>query len=118
MDYVKVNFHIDNFDIVDRLINILAPLSDVDNMLRDELCGLHSNAYPFLSYGYSVHAREGVAASDDTAQHSHHEAQQFSAHHELEELASAPDLFDEPDTRSRHLYASSSVTVLRRQELP
>ena len=56
VDYVKVNFHIENFAIVDRLINILAPLSDVDHTLRDELHGLRTNAYDFLSYGYSLHA--------------------------------------------------------------
>ena len=36
VDYVKVNFHIDNFANVDRLIyliKILAPLSDVDHTL-------------------------------------------------------------------------------------
>ena len=103
VDYVKVNFHIDNFAIVDRLINILAPLSDVDHTLRDELHSLRTNAYDFLSYGYSLHAREGVAASDGTEAHSHqpqeHEAKQFRAYQELEEMASAPDLFDDPDTQ-------------------
>eukprot|EP00731_Ephydatia_muelleri_P026723 Em0018g823a len=103
VDYVKVNFHIDNFVIVDRLINILAPLSDVDHTLRDELHGLRTNAYDFLSYGYSLHAREGVAASDGTEANSHqpqeHEVKQFRAYQELEEMASAPDLFDDPDTQ-------------------
>eukprot|EP00731_Ephydatia_muelleri_P036292 Em0231g1a len=64
VDYVKVNFHIDNFAIVDR---------------------------------------EGVAASDGTEAHSHqpqeHEVKQFRAYQELEEMASAPDLFDDPDTQ-------------------
>ncbi|KAL5484240.1 hypothetical protein EMCRGX_G020702 [Ephydatia muelleri] len=103
VDYVKVNFHIDNFAIVDRLIDILAPLSDVDHTLRDELHVLRTNAYDFLSYGYSLNAREGVAASDGTEAHSHqpqeHEVKQFRAYQELEEMASAPDLFDDPDTQ-------------------
>ena len=100
VDYVKVNFH---FAIVDRLINILPPLSDVDHTLRDELHGLRTNAYNFLRYGYTLHAREGVAASDGTEAHSHqpqeHEVKQFRAYQELEEMASAPDVFYDPDTQ-------------------
>ena len=53
MDYIKVNFHIDNFAIVDKVIDALAPLYDVDHTLRNELCGLRSDAYTFLSYGYA-----------------------------------------------------------------
>ena len=51
VDYIKVNFHIDNFSIVDKLIDILAPLSDVDHTLRNELRGLCTDVYTFLSYG-------------------------------------------------------------------
>ena len=56
MDYIKINFHIDNFVIVDKIIDVLAPLSDLDHTLRDELCDLRSHVYTFLSYGYAVHA--------------------------------------------------------------
>eukprot|EP00731_Ephydatia_muelleri_P038484 Em0778g1a len=66
VDYIKVNFHIDNFTIVDKLIDVLAPPSDVDHTLRDELRGLRTDVYTFLSYGYALHAREGVKASEDT----------------------------------------------------
>eukprot|EP00731_Ephydatia_muelleri_P016950 Em0010g48a len=52
-----------------KVIDVLAPLSDVDHILRNELCDLRSDAYTFLSYGYAVH-----------------------------ELNSLPDLFDEPAT--------------------
>ena len=50
----------DNFVIVDKIIDVLAPLSDLDHTLHDELRGLCSHVYTFLSYGYAVHAREGV----------------------------------------------------------
>ena len=83
VDYIKVNFHTDNFAIVDKVIDVLAPLSDVDHTLRNELYGLRSDAYTFLSYGYAVHVRKGVKASAETGVHSNqpreHEAQQFNA---------------------------------------
>ena len=60
VDYIKVNFHTDNFVIVDKIINVLSSLSDLDYTLRDELCGLCSHVYTFLSYGYAVQAREGI----------------------------------------------------------
>ena len=103
VDYIKVNFHIDNFSIVDKLIDILAPLSDVDHTLRNELRGLRTDVYTFLSYGYALHAREGVKASEDTedqCDYSHqpqeHEVQQLRAYQELEELVSQPDKLDDP----------------------
>ena len=45
VDYIKVNFHTDNFAFVDKIIDVLAPLSDVDHILRDELHGLRSDKY-------------------------------------------------------------------------
>ena len=103
VDYIKVNFHMDNFSIVDKLIDILAPLSDVDHTLRNELRGLRTDVYTFLSYGYALHAREGVKASEDTedqCDYSHqpqeHEVQQLRAYQELEELVSQPDKLDDP----------------------
>ena len=69
VDYIKVNFHTDNFAVVDKIIDVLAPLSDVDDILRDELHGLCSDVYTFLSYGYAVHVREGVTVPEDHAEH-------------------------------------------------
>ena len=65
MDYIKVNFQTDNFAVVDNIIDVLAPFSDVDHILRDELHGLRSNVYNVLSYGYAVHVREGVKVPED-----------------------------------------------------
>ena len=65
------NFHTDNFAIVDKVIDVLAPLSDVDHTLCNELHGLRSDAYTFLSYGYAVHVRKGVKASEETGVQSH-----------------------------------------------
>ena len=45
----KVNFHTDNVSIVDKIIDVLAPFSDLDHTLRDELCGLRTDVYTFLS---------------------------------------------------------------------
>ena len=68
MDYIKVNFHTDNFPIIDRVIDIIAPLSDINHTLPNELCHLRSVAV--LSYGYAVHARMGVEiSSEETAEH-------------------------------------------------
>ena len=49
MDYIKVNFHIDNFTTVDKVIAALAPQSDVDHTLRDELHGLRTDVYTSLA---------------------------------------------------------------------
>ena len=126
VDYIKVNFHTDNFAVVD----VLAPLSDVDPTLRNELRGMRSDACTFLSYGYAVHVRKGVKASEEAGVHNHqpqeHEAQQFSAYQELEELNSVPDLFDEPATQEafinkvKHqlsLCAQMSGSVMNQSEI-
>ena len=92
----KVNFHIDNFTIVDKVIEALVPQSDVDHTLHDKLHGLHADVYTFLRYGYAVHTREGIKASksindlcEDFHQPPENEAQQFGAYQELEELVSS-----------------------------
>ncbi|KAL5509298.1 hypothetical protein EMCRGX_G004639 [Ephydatia muelleri] len=54
-----------------KVIDVLAPLSDVDHTLCNELHGLRSDAYTFLSYGYAVHVRKGVKASEETGVQSH-----------------------------------------------
>ena len=64
--YKLVNFHIDNFTIVDKVIDVLAPESDVGHTLHDELHGLRVDVYTFLSYGYVLHIREGIKASEST----------------------------------------------------
>eukprot|EP00731_Ephydatia_muelleri_P017318 Em0010g416a len=97
VDYIKVNFHTDNFAIMDKVIDLLAPLSDLDHTLRDELRLLRTDVYTFLSYGYAVHVKEGVKASDEHAGHCHihvpqvHENQLFNAYQELEKLAAQSD---------------------------
>ena len=101
VDYIKVNFHTDNFAIMDKVIDLLAPLSDLDHTLRDELRLLRTDVYTFLSYGYAVHVKEGVKASDEHTGHCHihvpqvHENQLFNAYQELEKLAAQSDRFDE-----------------------
>ena len=77
VDYIKVNFHTENFD---KVIDVLAPLhSDVNHTLRNELRGLHSDTYTFLSYGYAVHVRKGVKGSEETGVHSN-QPQEHEAH--------------------------------------
>ena len=103
VDYLKVNFHTHNFTIIDKVIDVLAPLSDVDHTLRVELLGLRSDVFTFLSYGFAVHVRSGVKASEDTVVQSQkpqeHEAHQFTEYKKLGELLSQPDLFNEPATQ-------------------
>ena len=101
VDYIKVNFHKDNFVIVDKVIDVLAPLADVDHSLRDTLYSLRSDAYTFLNYCYGVHVREGVNAFDAELvclpmHHSQeHDVQQFRAYQKLNELVQYPDRFVE-----------------------
>ena len=102
VDYIKVHFHTDNFHIIDRVIDIIIPLPDIDHTLRNELRHLCSAVFTFLSYGYMAHARKGVT-SEETAEHFHqpqdHEAEQFTLYRNLEEFVSQPDQFDEPATQ-------------------
>ena len=92
MDYIKVNFHTDNFVIVDKIIDVIPPLSDLDHTLRDELRGLRSHVYTFLSYGYAVHAKEGVKAMKHTEEHSYqpqkHDDQLFQVYQKVEDFVS------------------------------
>ena len=77
MDYIKVNFYTDSFTIVDKVVDVMAPLSDVDHTLWDELHGLH-----LRSLATAVHVRSGVKTSADTEVQSHqpqeHKVQQFT----------------------------------------
>ena len=114
VDCIKVIFHTDNFSIIDRIIDVITPLSDIDHTLRNDLRQLRSSVFTFLSYGYAAHARKGVkASSEEIAQHTHqvqdHEAEQLILYTKVEELASQPDLFDEPNTQEEF------VDLVRRQ---
>ena len=72
VDYIKVNFHTDNFTIIDRVIDVFAPLSDIDHTLRNELHHLCSEVFTFLSYGQCSACKEGVEASSEvTSEHFH-----------------------------------------------
>ena len=88
VDYIKVNFHKDNFVIVDKVIDVLRDTS-------------YSDAYTFLNYCYGVHVREGVNAFDAELvclpmHHSQeHDVQQFRAYQKLNELVQYPDRFME-----------------------
>eukprot|EP00731_Ephydatia_muelleri_P000515 Em0001g515a len=95
------NFHIDNFPIVDIVMHL-----HLNHTLRDQHRGLRADVYTFLSYGYVLHVREGVKASESTKdqcldlhQPQEHEAQQFRAYHELEEFVSQPEKWDQPAIR-------------------
>ena len=106
VDYIKVNFHTDNFAIIDKVIDALAPLSEIDHALHNELCGLRNNVHTtFLGYGYAMHVRMGVKASGATEHHcfqpqeQEHDAQQFAEYEALERLISEPNAFDEPATQ-------------------
>ena len=94
IDYIKVNFHKDNFVIVDKVIDVLVPLSEVNHTLREKLYSLRSDTYTFLNYCYAVHIREAVEAFNETVSHlppQEHDGQQFSAYQQLNELLRHPD---------------------------
>ena len=102
IDYIKVNFHKDNFVIVDKVIDVLVPLSEVNHTLREKLYSLRSDTYTFLNYCYAVHIREAVEAFNETVSHlppQEHDGQQFSAYQQLNELLRHPDSLDEPATQ-------------------
>ena len=37
VDYIKVNYHTDNYQLVDKVIDIVAPASDADQTVREQL---------------------------------------------------------------------------------
>ena len=101
VDYINVNFHTDNFSIIDRIIDDITPLSDINHTQRNELRQLRSSVFTFLR---QCTLERGVKASlEEIAQHMQqpqvHEAKQLTLYTEVEELASQPDLFDEPNTQ-------------------
>eukprot|EP00731_Ephydatia_muelleri_P027136 Em0019g9a len=60
IDYIKVNFHLDNFEIVDKIIDTVAPVTDTDQEQRDEILRQKGLVFDFISYGYAHHVRKGV----------------------------------------------------------
>jgi hypothetical protein len=60
VDYIKVNFHHDNYYIVEKIIDTVAPASDADQSLRLQLYQQKSTVCTFLSYSYAHHVLEGV----------------------------------------------------------
>ena len=67
VDCIKINFHTDNFVNVDKIIDVIAPLSDLDHTLHDELCGLRSYVYMFPTFTcFSVMACKGGGKGNET----------------------------------------------------
>ena len=100
VDYVKVNYHTDNFALVDMVIKIL--MAGTDCAQPDELLYQRSLVFDFLSYGYSQHVMEGVKAQYEAAGNmeplEHNiSLQQFHQYNELHSMAECPDDFDNPD---------------------
>ena len=60
VDYIKVNHHTDNYQLVDKIIDIVAPASDADQTVREQLYLQRSTVFTFLSYTYAHHVLEGV----------------------------------------------------------
>ena len=60
IDYIKVNFHLDNFEIVDKIIDTVAPVTDTDQEQRDEILRQKGLVFDFISYGYAHRVRKGV----------------------------------------------------------
>lgn len=60
-EWTTSNFHIDNFAIVDKIIEYACTTLRPEPHLRDELCSL--NSHMFRSYSYAINARQGGADS-------------------------------------------------------
>ena len=104
VDYIKVNFHTDNFELVDKVIDMIAPASDSDQMLRSQLLLQRSTVFSFLSYTYSLHVHEGVIhqyeSKGSCQQHQCHqisdeERNVFQLYQTVSNLADDPNLFQD-----------------------
>ena len=104
VDYIKVNFHTDNFELVDKVIDMIAPASDSDQMLRSQLLLQRSTVFSFLSYTYSLHVHEVVIHQYESMgscqQHQCHqisdeERNVFQLYQTVSNLADDPNLFQD-----------------------
>ena len=68
IDYIKVNFHHDNFEIVEKIIDTVAPASDADQSLRLQLYQQKTTVFTYLSYTNAQHVLEGVIYQYDSSQ--------------------------------------------------
>ena len=85
VDYIKVNFHHDNFEIVEKIIDTVAPASDADQSLRLQLYQQKSTVFTFLSYTYAQHVLEGVKYQYDSSFGNQHQSVPETLHvHEQE----------------------------------
>ena len=113
VDYVKVNYHTDNFALVDMVIKILMACAQPDELLYQR-----NLVFNFLSYGYSQHVMEGVKAQYEAAGNmepleyniSLQEKQQFHQYKELHSMGECPDDFDNPD--KQHAFIGRVKTQL------
>ena len=103
VDYVKVNYHTDNFALLDMVIKSL--MSGTYCAEPDELLYERNVVFDFLSYGYAQHVKEGVKAQYEavgsTEQSEHNislqEQLQFHQYYELHAMTEYPDDFDRSD---------------------
>ena len=92
-----MNFHIDNFAIVDKVIDTLVPQSDVDHTCTMSYMASMMMCTPSFATAMRCiqgkvlrHQRASNDLCEDFHQPQEHEAQQFEAYQELEELVSQP----------------------------
>eukprot|EP00731_Ephydatia_muelleri_P004241 Em0002g417a len=104
VEYIKVNFHTDNFELVDKVIDMIASASDSDQMLRSQLLLQRSTVFSFLSYTYLLHVHEGVIhqyeSKGSCQQHQCHqisdeERNVFQLYQTVSNLADDPNLFQD-----------------------
>ena len=74
IDYIKVNSHHDNFEIVEKIIDTVAPASNADQSLRLQLYQQKSTVFTFLSYTYAQHVLEGVKYQYDSSFGNQHQS--------------------------------------------
>ena len=102
VDYIKVNFHTDNFELVDKVIDVVAPASSIEQTLRSQLLLQCSTVFTFLSYTYAQHIFEGVKCQyegNGNCTHYEHETsteekEVFQLYETVSRLAENPNAFD------------------------
>ena len=86
VDYIKAIFHLDNYDIVEKIIHTVPPASDADQSLRLQLCQQKSTACTFLSYTYAHHVLESVKYQYGSSFGNQHQSVPEAHSHEQEKV--------------------------------
>ena len=82
VNYIKVNYHTDNYQLVDKVTDIVAPASDADQTVREQLYLQRSTVFTFLSYTYAHHVLDGIRHQCEPTFDELHQSQHTANEHE------------------------------------